>query len=1042
MRVKKYSVFFLMLAVMLMTGIFDAHSQVTTLGKEFWFGFMENNGIPPEAPDQGIVVITASEPAEGVLEYAGRSYPFSLATGQQFFHRINDFDILHRTSGMIESKGVYILSTGNVSVYAFNERFRSADGTVILPITTLGKDYYITSHYEVMTTIVNYNANINNESTLLVVGVEENTKIEITPSVLTLSGNPPSVPFTITLNRGQSYQIKARGDLTGTRVRVIGENVEECKNLAVFGGNKWTSVGDCGQANDHLFQMAYPVNTWGTEFFHIPLAGRTSGELVKVLASEDNTSVFIDGVLRGNINAGKFITLDFKANQSASIRTDKPSSVTVFAKSQGCNDSTLPLFNDGDPFMITYSPNQQLLKTITFNAIQLPSITSHYVNVIVKTASKDLTRLDGSNVGIQFAPIPGSSEYSYARIAIVQGAHSLSNPQGLIGYVYGFGYIESYGFAVGASLDNLNFETKNKYDFEVLGEKVACYNHESLWEINPENELFTYFIWDFGDGSEPVVGKEVPHTYTQTGDYEIKIIAAISENSCDEQQEVKFNVSVIKTEAEIKGITKACPLVEEITYGIKSEMDFSKVDWKVEGGEIINIDEENLQVTVRWGVANPNAKIIALPFTTEGCPGEEIVLSVVINPLIDAGAPEGPIEICFGTDRVDEYEVESQFSNRGYEWFIEGGEFVNGNEGGRVQVKWVNPGITGKIWYREYSLLDDFCEGTSPKLEVAVNPLLEAAALQKTDVLCFGESNGQIPLAVKGGKPPYTYQWSHSSSLNSPTAINLTAGIYSVKVTDSFGCSILIENLEIRQPEILEILEITTEGTSCYGRPDGKANFQVRGGVGPYSIDYQSSMINGGVISLDGLEGRSHSYVIKDANGCTIPLTFSIDSPIAAVADVRIQKASCPGQSNGELYVSETKGIGPFTYTWDYDNSRGSSLEGIPRGIYEVSIRDSNGCVSEGKGEVVEEMPVFRMPTGFIASDGLYGPVSNCELPFLLKVFNRWGSLVYTGDSGWDGKVNGEDAPIGSYSYQVIFEVSVNGKITIEESKGVFALLR
>jgi len=69
MRVKKYSVFFLMLAVMLLTGIFDAHSQVTTLGKEFWFGFMENNGIPPDAPDQGIVVITASEPAEGVLEY-------------------------------------------------------------------------------------------------------------------------------------------------------------------------------------------------------------------------------------------------------------------------------------------------------------------------------------------------------------------------------------------------------------------------------------------------------------------------------------------------------------------------------------------------------------------------------------------------------------------------------------------------------------------------------------------------------------------------------------------------------------------------------------------------------------------------------------------------------------------------------------------------------------------------------------------------------------------------------------------------------------
>ena len=72
----------------------------------------------------------------------------------------------------------------------------------------------------------------------------------------------------------------------------------------------------------------------------------------------------------------------------------------------------------------------------------------------------------GGYIAHLITSVPGSSEYSYARIAIVQGAHSLSNPQGLIGYVYGFGYIESYGFAVGASLDNLNFETKNKYEFD------------------------------------------------------------------------------------------------------------------------------------------------------------------------------------------------------------------------------------------------------------------------------------------------------------------------------------------------------------------------------------------------------------------------------------------------------------------------------------------------------------------------------------------------------------------------------------------------
>jgi hypothetical protein len=1041
MGVNKYLAIFFVFAIVQMALVVNAYSQVTTLGKEFLFGFMENNGIPPEAPDRGVVVITASEPATGFLEYAGRTYPFSLTTGQQFFHQINDFDILHRTSGVIESKGVYVNSTGKVSVYAFNERFRSADGTVILPITTLGKDYYITSHFEVMTTLVNYEPNANNESTLLVVGVEDNTRIEITPSVETLSSHLPLIPFIITLNRGQSYQIKARGDLTGTRVRVVGENVEECKNLAVFGGNKWTSVGDCGQANDNLFQQAYPVNTWGTEFFHIPLAGRSSGELVKVLASENNTSVFVNGENRGLINAGKFLSLNFSANELANIRTDKPSSVTVFAKSQGCNDPNQSLFNDGDPFMITYSPNQQLLKNITFNALQLPSITSHYVNIIVNTASKDQTRLDGNNVGNQFSPIPGSDTYSYARILIGQGAHSLSNPEGLIGYVYGFGYIESYGFAVGANLDNLNFETKSKYGFEVIGDKVACYNNEALWEIVPENEIFTYFVWDFGDGSDPVVGQQVPHTYTEEGEFEIKVIAAVSENSCDEQQEIKFNVNVLKTEGEIRGIAKACPLVEEITYGIVTEMDFGKIEWKVEGGEIIETNEEMQLVTVRWGAANPNAKVIAIPYTSEGCLGEEMRLTVVINPVIDAELPLGPTEICFDPQRVDEYEVESTNNARGYEWFIQGGEFVNGNTGSKVKVNWVNPGITGKIWYREFSLLDDFCEGTSPELTIVVNPLLEASVSEKTDVLCFGDSNGLLELIVKGGKAPYTYDWSHSATLNSPNALNLVAGSYSVKVTDAFGCFVLIEDLTIEQPDVLGVVSSVPTATSCFGRADGSVVINVQGGVTPYSIDFESASIVEGEIILSDLEGRTHTYNITDANGCSVPVSFVVDSPLPEDVDVRIQKTSCPGQSNGELYVFSSKGIPPFTYSWD-NGSQGATLEGLSKGIYSVNIRDSRGCISEGKGEIKEEMPKLRIPTGFIPQDGPFVPVSNCEIPFMLKIFNKWGSLIYSGNTGWDGKVNGEDAPIGAYTFMFLFEANVNGEVFTDEQKGVFTLIR
>ena len=1042
MRVFKVLAVSTFIAVMQVIFSIQVMAQVTTVGKEFWFGFMENNGVPPDAPDRGVVIITASENASGTLQYGGRTVSFNLSPGQQFMHRIDNVDMLHRTSGQVESKGVYVISTGNVSVYAFNERFRSADGTVVLPLPTLGKDYYITSHFETMTAQVNYDANVNNESTLLVVGVENDTRIEITPAVFTVNGRQAGTPFEINLNRGQSYQLKARGDLTGSRVRVVGENVDECKNIAVFGGNKWTSVGDCGQANDHLFQQTYPVNTWGTEFFHIPLSGRTSGEMVKILESEDNTTVRVDGNNVGTIDAGKFITLNFGQDQMASIVTDKPSSVTVFAKSQGCNNPLGTFFQDGDPFMISYSPNQQLLRNITFNALQLPSITSHFVNIVIKTDSKDQTFLDGRNIGNQFITIPQNPEFAYSRVEISQGVHNLRNPEGFIAYVYGFGFIESYGYAVGASLDNLNFEVESSYEFELLGNRVACYQREGIWEILPENELFTYFIWDFGDGSDTKVGKEVTHIYSEIGEYEIKVIAAVSENSCDEQQEVIFKVQVENTDGEIAGISKACPLVEELTYTFLSDEIISKVDWDVVGGEIIKVDEEKKEVTIVWGPANLNAQVIAIPYNSEGCPGDPITLNVVINPLIEAGIPSGEMEICFEPEQIYEYTVAEKFNNRGFEWFIEEGEIVGPNDQSVVEVKWSNPGVTGNIWYREFSLFDDLCEGTSPKLEVVINQVLEASVSNLDNVLCFGGNSGRINLDVMGGKSPYTYTWSHQSSLNSITADNLVSGTYAVTVTDSFGCSVLIEDIMIEEPQLLSFRELETIATSCFGRADGREVLEITGGVGPYTIDYPQAIVSNNEIRFSDLEGQDYAFVVTDANGCNLPVNFKIDSPMPTVADIRVLKASCPGQSNGELIVNGVEGIGPYTYLWQYDNSGGVTLEGIPRGVYNISIEDSRGCISNGLGEMVEEAPQVRMPTGFNPLDGLYGPVSNCNVNFTLKVLNRWGNLIYSGDTGWDGSVDGQEAPIGSYTYLIFLEMNVNGQAVNKEISGFFTLIR
>ncbi|PBJ09049.1 gliding motility-associated C-terminal domain-containing protein [Flavobacterium sp. ACN6] len=65
-----------------------------------------------------------------------------------------------------------------------------------------------------------------------------------------------------------------------------------------------------------------------------------------------------------------------------------------------------------------------------------------------------------------------------------------------------------------------------------------------------------------------------------------------------------------------------------------------------------------------------------------------------------------------------------------------------------------------------------------------------SAVKTQTDVTCGGGNNGTATVTVSGGTTGYNYLWNTNPTQTTATANNLTAGNYSVTITDANGCSI------------------------------------------------------------------------------------------------------------------------------------------------------------------------------------------------------------------------------------------------------------
>lgn len=513
-RIKK-----MLCLLLLLSGAVSAFAQ-STVGTDFWVAFMPN--LRQEHPGRALYLeMSATRACSGSVTNPRTNWSseFNIAVGQVTTLEI-PFEQAYEeeASDTILDIGLHVVATDSISLFAFNFREYSLDALCVFPIEALGSDYIVQCYAP-----NSINGDTVMRSEFSVLALEDNTMVEIQLTSDTKGGHHAGNIFYVVLDAGQCYQVQSvplgelDGNLSGTRVRSL-----EGKKIAVFAGDRGTYIPDsdpfCGTA-DFIFEQMPPIDTWGKRFI-VTSTERRYYDRVRVTAANDNCQVFVDGVLQTTIEA--FETDEFEMHPDAPailLETSEPTEVCMYLTGALYHQSD-PLI--GDPSMVRISPLEQTMDYVTFPRFYNGHCTYHYVNIVVATAFVEYMMLDGQNIASRFSEVASYPEYSFAKIQLGSGVHTLSNPMGgFVAHAYGLGQGESYAFSLGAHVQSLtnqiivNDETASAHPhgFDV------CLNDESEFDLQTNFDC-SLANWDFGDGTT-ASGLPVTYMFIEEGDYTV-----------------------------------------------------------------------------------------------------------------------------------------------------------------------------------------------------------------------------------------------------------------------------------------------------------------------------------------------------------------------------------------------------------------------------------------------------------------------------------------------------------------------------------------
>lgn len=961
----------------------------TNKGKEFWVGYGQNYLFSQGNTQDMVLYLTADEPAVVEVSIPGTTYkkiynvPANTSLPTDPIPKDGADDCRITSEGLFR-KNVHVVSNVPIVVFEHTYGQYSSGASMLLPVEVYGYTYISQNARQVQ--------NTEYYSWFYIVASEDNTTVNITPKVKTQLGLAARQTFTVTLNKGEIYNVmteyNSTTDMSGSKIQSVPGADGNCHRIAVFSGCSRTSldVADpTGGGSDYMMVQCFPVSAWGMKYLTAP----TSNSLRPSALQRNIYRVYvkdIDAVVKLN---GKELTglqqtsyYEFKSNTADYITADMPITVSQMIRSQDNSDNTEG--DHGDPEMIFLSPLEQAIDHVIFYNNNTQAIEANYLTMIVPENGISSLKIDGINSFDTSYVHPNLAGYRVVikQMPVTPMQHTITSDSLFTAITYGLGNYESYGYNAGAYISNLSVIpdikpvnsdathdyvcTKTPFHLSLKSyyQPTSLTIHFSMVNnVTPVNDIM--IINPVPSGSSIINGLtyytyDLPDLYqfNVAGEYSLPVsITDPSIDNCSKSEIVNITIPVVQGPSVDFSVQSVCvsQSAQFVYIPVSTDAHFSK--WDFGDNTTNNVQQSPVKKYDTAGTYNVKLQVIR---DSDGCWGDT-VKSVVIKPLpaVDFTAPS---VICmpagsaaFTNTTVVKYQPAAVIN---YQWsFGDGGTATDKNP--------VHTYATAGAW--------------PVKLVATTNG-------------CSDSVTRSIPISTFNNKPVADFIFSDTAYCLGEKTI----------LTDQSTVNILLSTT--RKWSLGEGDTVTTKNPSI-----------VYSQAQAYTVTL--IVTNGGCIS-DPVSKRIRVYPLPqvDAGADVI-----IDGGDATTLHGTIPADASDFIWTPDLYLSSDNSISPVA-TPKADQT------------YTLTVTGTAGCMNSDT-VLVKVYNDIKIPNIFTPNgDGINDTWDIKGLQYYnratLNIFNRWGQLVYHVSGGygnaWNGtSANGSLLPAGIYYY--VLEPNANG---------------